>query len=291
MILVQRAMYRLPRHPWAVLRELPMASLSVLCLLLAMALLAPLISPHDPLAVHLTERLAPPVFAGGTWSHPLGVDAVGRDILSRIIFGARIDLPLAAATLVLGGVIGTAVGMVSGYVGGWVDELLMRITDLTISYPMILLAVLLAVVLGPHTSNVVIAVAAIMWARFARVVRGDVLSIRERDYVALARVAGTSGSKILVRHILPNVINTVVVLASLQAGWVIIVEASLSFLGAGVPPPQPAWGSMIAEGMNYLTTAWWVSTMPGLAIVASVLSLNLFGDWLRDRLDPSLSQI
>jgi peptide/nickel transport system permease protein len=273
------------------LRDLPLGSLSVLCLLSATALFAQLIAPYDPLSIHLSDRLQPPVFAGGTWAHPLGVDDIGRDLLSRIIFGTRIDLPLALVSLLLGGAFGTMVGLVSGYVGGWVDDVLMRITDLTISYPIILLAVLLAVVVGPRTSNVVIAVAAIMWARFARVVRGDVLSIRERDYVALAKVAGSSHVRILITHVFPNVVNTVVVLASLQAGWVIIVEASLSFLGAGVPPPQPAWGSMIAEGMAYTTSAWWVSTMPGLAIVLAVLTLNLFGDWLRDRLDPALREI
>ncbi len=255
------------------------------------AVLADWISPYDPLEVRLSDRLAPPLLFGGGWSHPLGTDDLGRDILSRLIFGARISVFIAATALVLGGIVGTAIGIASGYVGGSLDSLLMRITDLAISYPVMLLALLLAVVIGPTTSNVILVAAFILWARFARVVRGEVLVVREQAYVALARVAGASPLRIMLAHILPNVANTVLVLASLNTGYVILVEASLSFLGAGVPPPQPAWGSMTALGMSYIQSAWWIATVPATAILLTVLALNLIGDWMRDRLDPRLTQL
>jgi peptide/nickel transport system permease protein len=270
---------------------MPLASLGILAAFVAMTLFAPWIAPYDPLAIDISQRLRPPPLFGGDWSHPLGTDANGRDIFSRIVYGARIDIPIAALALGLSAALGTVLGVVAGYFGGFIDSVIMRFTDLTLAFPIIMLALLLAVAHGPSARNVVIAIAVILWARFARVVRGDVLSIRERDHVALARVAGASGVRIMSRHILPNVVNTVIVLASLQMGWVILVEAALSFLGAGVPPPEPAWGSMIAEGRDYITTAWWVSTMPGVAIMLAVLALNIFGDWLRDRLDPRLRQL
>lgn len=270
------------------LKSLPIVSLSIIALFLAMTVFAPILAPHDPLGVDISQRLRPPVLFGGSWSHPLGTDANGRDIWSRIVYGARVDIPIAAIALGLSAALGTVLGVVAGYARGWVDTLIMRLTDLTLAFPIILLALLLAVTRGPSAVNVVVAIAVILWSRFARVIRGDVLSIRERDHVALARVAGVSPLRIMARHIFPNVLNTIIVLATLQIGWVILVEAALSFLGAGVPPPEPAWGSMVAEGRDYITTAWWVATIPGVAIMLAVLSLNLFGDWLRDRLDPRL---
>jgi peptide/nickel transport system permease protein len=271
--------------------ELPLGSVTVLVTLVVIAVFAGLIAPGDPLQGTLSERLKPPVFAGGTWQHILGTDANGRDILTRIIYGTRIDLPIAVISLASGAALGTIIGLVSGYLGGNTDRILMRFCDLASTYPIFLLAVLLAVVVGPSATNVIITMVFSLWGRFARMVRGDVLSVRERDFVALAMVAGCSHLRIMSLHILPNIINSVVVLASLQMGWVIVVAASLSFLGAGVPPPAPSWGSMISEGRDYVLRAWWLSTMPGVAIMLTVLSLNLLGDWLRDRLDPKLRQL
>jgi peptide/nickel transport system permease protein len=270
------------------MRGLPIASLTTLVVLLACALAPEAIAPHDPLMTNLSARLTPPAPMSGDWTYVLGTDDVGRDILSRIIHGARISLLLAAISLLVGAAIGTTVGLVAGYSGGRRDAVLMRITDLTLSYPVILLALLLAVALGPQTSNVVIAIAFILWARFARVVRGEALLIKQQPYIDAARVTGASSPRIVVEHVLPNLFNIILVLASLQLGWVILIEASLSFLGAGVPPPAPAWGSMTALGRDYVVSAWWVPTVPGVAIMLSVLSLNLIGDWLRDRLDPRL---
>jgi peptide/nickel transport system permease protein len=270
------------------MRELPLASLTILGFLLACALAPEAIAPHHPLDTNLSARLTPPAPLSGDWTYVLGTDDLGRDILSRIIHGARTSLLLAGASLLLGAVLGTTVGLTAGYSGGMRDAVLMRITDLTLSYPVILLALLLAVALGPQTSNVVVAIAFILWARFARVVRGEALLIRQQPYIDAARVTGASSPRIVVEHVLPNLFNIILVLASLQLGWVILIEASLSFLGAGVPPPAPAWGSMTALGRDYVVTAWWVPTIPGIAIMLSVLSLNLIGDWLRDRLDPRL---
>jgi peptide/nickel transport system permease protein len=198
---------------------------------------------------------------------------------------------VAFAALFLGGIVGLILGMISGYNGGWMDRVLMRLVDSTLAFPLILLAMVLIVALKPSILTVIIAVAAVYWARFARVVRGETLSIKERDYVILARVAGASPFRIMLFHIFPNVINTWVVLLTLIVGQVIIITATLSFLGAGIPPPAPAWGNMLAEGRGYITSAWWLSFWPGLAITLVVLSFNLFGDWLRDALDPRLRQV
>jgi peptide/nickel transport system permease protein len=249
------------------------------------------VAPHDPLEVDISRRLMPPVLFGGDWSYPLGTDANGRDILSRLIYGARVDIPVALISLAIGAIIGTVLGVVAGYLGGATESGIMRFTDLTLAFPMILLALLLAVALGPSASNVIVAVSVVLWARFARVVRGEVLSLKTRDFVALAVVAGASRTRIIRRHLLPNVASTVFVLASLQVGWVILVEAALSFLGAGVPPPTASWGSMVSEGRDYIATEWWVATIPGMVIMLAVLAFNLLGDWIRDRLDPKLAEL
>lgn len=269
----------------------PLGSLTAIVVLLAAAIFAPVIAPHDPLEVNLATRFLPPVFQGGSWTYALGTDDAGRDILSRLIFGARVSLVVAGISLLLGGALGTSIGLISGYAGGRLDAVLMRISDLGISYPIILLVLVLAAAFGPQTGNLILVIAFTVWARIARVVRDQVLVVREQLYVALAQLAGTPPHRIVLRHILPNVASTVMVLLSLQVGQIIIIEASLSFLGAGVPPPAPAWGAMIALGRDYLLSAWWVPTMPGFAITATVLALNLFGDWLRDRLDPQLSPL
>jgi len=256
------------------------------------AVFAEVLSPGDPAEQSLGLRFTPPVWdEKGTWAHVLGTDRLGRDMLSRIIWGARVSLTAGVLTVLLASAFGAAVGLVAGYYGGRVDAILMRITDATMSFPVILLALILAVTVGPSFVNVVIAIAVILWARYARVMRGQVLTLMELDFITQARIAGASAWRIIVRHLLPNTLNTLVVLITLQIGYVIIVEASLSFLGAGIPPPTPAWGSMIAEGRDFITRAWWVSGLPGVAILLVVLAFNLLGDWLRDTLDPKLRQL
>ena len=273
-------------------RPRPLVSSLILGVFVLVALLAPLLTPADPYAQSLRARFRPPVWEeGGSWAYPLGTDGLGRDLLSRMILGARVSLAVGVLTVLVAGGVGAAVGLTAGYYAGRVDAVLMRATDATLSFPVIMLALILATTVGPSFGNVVVAVAVILWARYARVIRGEVLSLMERDFIAQARIAGCSAWRIITRHLLPNTLNTLVVLLTLQVGYVIIVEASLSFLGAGIPPPTPAWGSMIAEGRGYITSAWWVSLFPGVAILLVVLAFNVFGDWLRDTLDPKLRQL
>jgi len=261
--------------------------LLILIVFSSLGIFAEVAAPYPPNQIALMHRLLPPFWqAGGTMAHPLGTDRLGRDITSRIIYGARVSLSAGLAAVALGGIVGTILGLLSGYYGRWADSFIMRATDATLSLPIILIALLFAVVFGPSFRNLVLVLGLVMWARFARLVRGEVLTWKEREFVALARVAGCSSFRILQRHIFPNIVNPLVVLATLQVGWVIIVEASLSFLGAGIPPPTPSWGAMIADGRSHITTAWWLSFFPGLALVLVVLSINLLGDWLRDFLDP-----
>jgi peptide/nickel transport system permease protein len=273
-------------------RRVPILPIVLIAGLVVTAVLADVLSPYSPVDISLADRLRPPFWErGGSLAHPLGTDPMGRDLLTRMIYGARISLVVAVLSLLVGGGVGAALGMLAGYYGGRLDALVMRVADTTMAFPIILFAILLVVAMGGSLATVVIAVALVLWARFARVIRGEVLSLRERDFVAQARIAGCSSARVMLVHLFPNVLNTLVVLLSLQVGWVIIVEASLSFLGAGIPPPTPTWGSMIAEGRDYIASAWWVSFFPGLAILATVLSFNLFGDWLRDALDPKLRQL
>lgn len=273
------------------LRRLPLIPLTMVFVTIIVALFAHLLVPHDPLGINPAMRQLPPVFAGGTWEYPFGTDRLGRDVLSRIILGTQVSLGVAAATIFVGGIIGTALGLVAGYRGGWIDALIMRSADGFLAFPSILLALVLAVTVGPSFSVVVIVLAVVLWARFARLVRGEVLAVKERDYILLARVAGAGGIYIVMRHILPNIVNTLVVLCTLQVGWAIIIEASLTFLGAGVPPPTPTWGGMVAEGLDFIESSWWISVMPGVAIMFVVFAYNTVGDWLRDVLDPQLRNI
>ena len=266
--------------------------LMILMVMVTTAILADFLTPYSPTEISLANRLRPPFWEkGGGLEHPLGTDPMGRDLLTRMIYGARVSLVVAVLALLVGGGIGAALGLIAGYYGGRLDALVMRVADTTMAFPIILFAILFVVMLGGSIATTVFAVALVLWARYARVIRGEVLSLRERDFIAQARIAGCSSTRIIAIHLFPNILNTLVVLLSLQVGWVIIVEASLSFLGAGIPPPTPTWGSMIAEGRDYIATAWWVSFFPGLAILATVLSCNLFGDWLRDALDPKLRQM
>jgi peptide/nickel transport system permease protein len=275
---------RTARVPWV-----PIAIISVI---VVMAIFAPLLAPHSPIDQTLRDKLLPPVWMeGGSDKYLLGTDAFGRDILSRLIYGARVSLLVALLALTAGGGIGLTVGIVSGYLGGAVDAVLMRLVDAAFTFPAILFALLLAVTMGQGLGTLVIAISLLLWAPFARVIRGEVLALRQRDFVALAKVRGCSAVRIMAIHILPNVLNTFMVLVTLNIGVVIIAEATLSFLGAGVPPPTPTWGLMISEGRGRIADAWWVALIPGLAITLLVLSVNLFGDWLRDRLDPRLRQL
>jgi peptide/nickel transport system permease protein len=280
------------RQRLMVLKRAPVIPLAIIALIVLTALLANVLTPYSPTDISLSERLKPPFWEqGGSLAHPLGTDPMGRDLLTRMVYGARVSLLVGFLGLFVGGGVGAALGMIAGYAGGRVDTFLMRVVDATLAFPIILFAILLVVILGGSLVTVVVAVALVLWARYARVIRGEVLSLRERDFVAQARIAGCSPGRIILVHIFPNVLNTLVVLLSLQVGWVIIVEASLSFLGAGVPPPTPTWGSMIAEGRDYIASAWWVSFFPGLAILVTVLAFNLCGDWLRDALDPTMRQM
>jgi len=286
--LSQRGRMTFAKARW---RRLPWLALLMVAGLLIMALFAAQLAPHDPLETNLRYRLMPPAFAGGMWQYPLGTDDAGRCLLSRIIYGARLSLIVAIVTLILGAALGSLIGIVAGYCGGKLDTVLMRGTDFGLSFPIVLLALLFAVVFGPQPANVVIAIALTLWARFARVVRSLVVSLRAREFIVAAHAAGVSRLRILFRHIVPNLGDTIIVLATANLGIVILTEATLSFLGAGIPPPQPAWGSMVAEGRNYVVSAWWFSAMPGVAISLAVISANLLGDWLRDALDPGLRNI
>ena len=280
---------RIARRAWR-LRRWPLIPMLILVIFILTGVFAPLIAPHDPERGNLRERNLPPVWEeGGSSKFFLGTDHLGRDMLSRVVFGARISLAVVAITLGLGMGVGVACGLVAGWYGGWIDELLLRVVDIKLAIPTILLALVLA--LGQSFMIIVVILAIAVWPRFARNVRGEVLQLKTMDFVALAKVAGASTPRILFMHIFPGVINTLIVLATLEVGIVILLESTLSFLGAGVPPPTPAWGSMVSDGRDRLAVAWWISTMSGLAIMSTVLSMNLFGDWLRDRLDPRLRQL
>ena len=235
--------------------------------------------------IQVVTRLA------GSIDYLLGTDRQGRDILSRIVEGSRASLSVAFLSILFGGTFGTVLGLVAGYRGGWVDSLIMRTVDVWLAIPGILIGLVLALRFGPGYWIVVSVLSVILWARYARLIRGEVLSWKARDFIALAKVAGASSWRIIFVHILPNTLNSIIVLSTLQVGWAIIALASLSFLGVGIPPPAPSWGGMISEGRNFVETFWWISVFPGIAIMLVVISANMFGDWLRDVLDPNLRQI
>jgi peptide/nickel transport system permease protein len=240
----------------------------------------------------LGAAFRPPVWADkGGWAYPLGTDNLGRDILSRIIAGARVSLVSALYAILLSGGIGGLIGMISGYFGGAVDAVIMRLVDIQLSIPSLALALVIAAVFGANFETVVIVIVVTYWTWYARIVRGEILSLKERDYVALARVAGCDTATIFLRHLLPNIMNTLLVLATLQVGQVIIFEASLSFLGLGIQSPDVSWGLMLSDARGYITNAWWAITMPGIAIMVTCLASNMLGDWLRDTLDPKRRQL
>jgi peptide/nickel transport system permease protein len=263
--------------------------MGLLAIAVVLAVAPQTIAPLDPLRVDVTRRLLPPVWlAGGSAGNPLGTDQLGRDILSRIIHGARVSVFVATAAVGTAGLIGITLGVVSGFFGGWVDRVSMRVADVQLAFPAILLAIALVAVLGPGFWKVVIVLTATGWVNFARVVRGAALTLRGQEFVDAARGIGARPSRIIMRHIVPNLLGPTVVIATLELARVIIVEASLGFLGLGVQPPTPSWGNMLSDARNYVATAWWLSTFPGLAIALTCLSVNLVGDWVRDTLDPRL---
>ena len=278
---------------WEIFRRWPILPLIVLAMLIITGLFAPWIAPNDPLAQDLTLRNNPPFWDAeeGTTSRLLGADHVGRDVLSRVIHGARISLMVVSVSLSTGLFIGTTLGLIAGYAGGLLDEIIMRLVDVWLALPFILIALVAVVVFGASLGLVIVLLALFTWPSFVRYVRAEVLSLKERDYVALAKVSGASTTRIILRHILPGVMNTIIVITTLRVGQLILTEATLSFIGAGIPSPTPAWGVIVAEGRSYVTIAWWSSLLPGLAIFMVVMSLNFLGDWMRDRLDPRLRQI
>ena len=273
--------------------DFPVIPTAILVLIALVAIFANQLAPHNPEIGSLTARFKPPVWqTGGTMKYLLGTDQLGRDVLSRLIFGARVSMVVGIMAVLVAGVVGTALGILSGYLGGWVDQVIMRITDTWLALPALTFAIFLAAIVGPSMWNIVIILGVTYWTRYARVIRGEVLSLREREFVRLAIVAGCSKWSIMAKHILPNVINSAIVLGSLMLGVVIITEATLSFLGVGVPPPQPAWGLMLSDGKQGLMVGyWWLTVFPGLCIMLMVLSANLLGDWLRVKLDPQLRQL
>lgn len=293
------------RSAWF-MRELPVIPLLVLAVLAFVALFAPVLAPHshlDPIkptraqclarydmaACPYVDNLPPFWFPQGSLDIPLGTDFLGRDILSRLMHGARISLVVALVGTLAAGVIGTWLGVLAGYMGHWWDQIIMRITDAWLTLPSLVFAILLASVRGPGLWNVVLILMLVFWSRYTRSVRGEVLSLRERDFVKLAEINGVRKRRIIWRHIIPNVMNTVMVIFSLQIGVAVIIEASLSFLGVGVPPPEPSWGLMMAQERESLMEGrWWLAVFPGFCITLLVLSANMLGDWLRVRLDPQL---
>jgi len=283
------------RRRWLrLVRELPLMPLAILVPFVVIALLANLIAPYDPTEPIPGAKIFEPPFwtQGANPDALLGTDFQGRDLLSRLIFGARVSLIVGVVGTIVAGSIGTTLGILAGYLGGWVDQVIMRITDAWLALPALVFAIFLATMVGPSMWNIIGILGLVYWTRYARVIRGEVLSLREREFIKLAEIAGASRTRVILRHVLPNVLNSAMVLASLTIGVVIIAEASLSFLGVGVPPPEPAWGSMLADGRSMLMVGdWWLTVLPGLGIMLVVLATQLLGDWLRVRLDPQLRNL
>lgn len=260
---------------------------SLVLLTVAVALLAPVIAPHDPSLQDTSKRLLPPVFAGGTAEHPFGTDQLGRDLLSRIIYGSRVSLLLGLAAVLGAGLIGVSLGAISGFSGGWLDVVIMRIADVQLAIPFLVLALAVLAAVGPGLGNLIAVLIVSGWVMYARVMRAQILAVKNLEYVNAARALGAGYFRTLLRHALPAAMPPVIVVATVQIGTMILTEASLSFLGLGVPPSIPTWGSIAADGRSYMTTAWWVTTLPGLAIFLTVMGVNFLGDWLRDVLDPT----
>jgi peptide/nickel transport system permease protein len=285
-------------------RRLPLLPVFLLMVLLVIpAAFANVLASHNPTVGKLSDRLQPPAWIGaevtdgkvveegGSWTFPLGTDRAGRDMLSRMMYGARVSLTVALLAIAAGGLVGSSLGLIAGYWGGWVDHLIMRLVEAFLAFPFILMALVLVTILGSSFGTVVITISILLWARFARLARGETLSVKNRDFISRARASGCTDARIMRLHVFPNIVNPLLIIVTLEVGHVILLESTLSFLGAGLPLPTPAWGLMVAEGRDLIVSNWWVSFFPGLAIMLTVLSMNLLGDWMRDRLDPKLRQI
>ena len=260
----------------------------ILTLVVLMAIFADVLAPFDPNGINIVDRLSPPFSEKNGVYHVLGTDALGRDILSRIIYGSRISLLIGVCAVCVGALVGVTFGLLSGFKGGAWDNVIMRITDVLLAIPFLILALAVIAILGNGLVNVVMVIGLTSWMLYARTVRAEVMSIKNQDFVLMAKAMGVSETKIMLRHILPNVSSSIIVISSLQVARVILFEASLSFLGLGVPPDITTWGSMISDGRNYLNNAWWIATIPGLAIFFTVIGINLVGNRIRDLLDPKL---
>ncbi|MGH2374094.1 MAG: ABC transporter permease [bacterium] len=266
-----------------------LVGLSVITVVVLLAVGAPLATPHSPAALNIANRLVPPAWSpGGSTRHLLGTDHLGRDVLSRLAYGARISLLVGLSAVAISGLVGISLGLIAGYYRGWLDDVIMRLADFELAFPFILLAIAILAVLGPGLEKVILVLGLTGWAQYCRLTRAQVLGLRETEFVEAARTIGASTSRILLRHVLPNALAPVIVIASFSVASVIIAEASLSFLGLGIPPAVPSWGGMLSEGRAYIERAWWLVTFPGLALMLTVLSINILGDALRDALDPRL---
>lgn len=284
----QRRRWRVRRR--ALLTLVP--CLLIVSLFVGVGLFAPLLAPQDPKKVELLRKLEPPAWeSAGSWEHPLGTDNLGRDELSRLIYGTRVSLTVVGLTVPISAVLGVVVGLLAAWYGGFKDKFLMRVVDVQLAMPAILFALLLAAVFGPSLRNVIVLIIVWNWSGYARIIRGEALSLKARDYVLGARAAGATDFHIIVRHLLPNLINSIVILATLDVAAVILIEAALSFLGVGVAPGTASWGAMVSEGRTFISLAWWLITIPGAAIFLVALVANFMGDWLRDALDPRLKNV
>lgn len=298
--ITRQAQIEKARHPEAKLRGLlPVGlkhitpavrlSLGILVGLVLVVTLAAVLAPHDPNQMNLRSRLSPPVWQGGSWDFPLGTDTTGRDLFSRMLYGGQVSLVVGGVATLLGLVLGTCLGIVSGYMRGWLDQIIMYLVDVQLSLPFLLLAVAVALVLGTSLTVLIFLAALATWPVYTRVVRGVVLSLREREFVVASRAIGATDFHIMRQHLLPNLLAPMLVLATLSVGRIILLESGLSFLGIGVQPPTPSWGNMISEGREYLSSAWWLATMPGMALVLLTMSVGTIGDWLRDLMDVNIS--
>jgi peptide/nickel transport system permease protein len=268
---------------------LVMCSWLILLGLVVTALLSPYVVPHNPIRERLIDRLLPPAWAqDGEWQYLLGTDHLGRDLVSRMIYGSRVSLVVGLASVIVGGALGIALGVIAGFFGGRTDEVIMALADMQLAFPTILLAIAIIAVLGPSFTNLVIVIGISGWVTYGRIARGQVLSVREKEFVEAIRAQGGSQWRIIWRHILPNILSPLIVVATLDLARTIILESTLSFLGLGIQPPTPSWGSMLSDGREYLLSAWWIATFPGVALMLTALSFNRLGDWLRDLTDPRL---
>lgn len=266
-----------------------LSGLGILLLVVLMAILAPIIAPHEPNRTDLAINFRPPLLLGGTSEYVLGTDHLGRDVLSRLLYGAQVSVMVGIFAVLISGFVGVLLGLVAGFYGRWIDDLLMRLVDILLAFPFILLAIVVMVAVGGNLLNVILLLAFTRWVDYSRVVRAETLAMKEREFILAARATGADNGLLIRRHILPNVFTPVIVMATFSVAQMIVAEASLSFLGVGIQPPTSTWGGMLADARLYLRSAWWLATLPGLAIMLTVLAANLVGDWVRDLLDPTLT--